>query len=109
MAKHVKAQKQKHVPQRTCIACRETGGKRGLIRLVRTDDGVVVDPSGKMPGRGAYLHRSVECWRIALEGNRIQQALRTKLSAANRQALAEYADELEVGDTEKETVDGSLR
>lgn len=70
---------------------------------MRTDDGIVVDPSGKMPGRGAYLHRNPECWRIALEGNRIQQALRTKLSAANREALARYADELAIDDADRES------
>ncbi len=106
MAKYVQAQKPKHVPQRTCIACREIGGKRGLIRLVRTDSGVVVDPSGKLPGRGAYLHPSRECWGIALEGNRIQQALRTKLSAENRRTLAEYAEKMEEGDADTEAVEG---
>ncbi len=104
MGKHVKAQKPKHVPQRTCIACRETGGKRALIRLVRTDDGVVVDPSGKLPGRGSYLHAIQDCWRIALDGNRIQQALRTKLRPENRQALADFAETLEKDLTTEEAI-----
>jgi uncharacterized protein len=78
------------VPQRTCIACRQIAGKRGLVRLVRTEVDVIVDPSGKMPGRGAYIHPSRECWAAALSGNRIQQALRTKLSEENRQTLADY-------------------
>ena len=80
MARGGKGQRTKHVPQRTCIACREVAGKRGLVRLVRTDEGIVVDETGKMPGRGAYLHPSRRCWATALEGNRVQQALRTKFS-----------------------------
>ena len=45
-------------PERTCVACRAKGGKRELIRVVRRPDGRVhSDPSGKAPGRGAYLHR----------------------------------------------------
>lgn len=94
MARRTKGPKAKHVPVRTCIACRETGGKRGLIRLVRTPDGVMVDPSSKMAGRGAYLHPNRECWLVALESNRIQQALRTKLSAEDRKALEDYASSL---------------
>src|SRR5688572_21393040 len=48
-----KGQRPKHVPQRTCVACREIDAKRGLIRLVRTPEGTVdVDPTGKRAGRG---------------------------------------------------------
>ena len=94
MSRHAKIQRQKHVPKRTCIACHTVGGKRGLIRLVRTDEGVRIDPSGKLPGRGAYVHPNLDCWMAALDGNRIQQALRTKLSVTDRQMLIEYSSGL---------------
>lgn len=83
--------RRKHVPQRTCIACREIAGKRGLIRLVRTPEGVQIDLTGKkLAGRGAYLHPQQRCWRQALENRRIEQALRTKLSAADRERLEAF-------------------
>jgi predicted RNA-binding protein YlxR (DUF448 family) len=106
MTRQPRGPRPKHVPQRTCIACREVGGKRGLVRLVRTggEEGgegtaggaptVVVDPSGKQAGRGAYLHPTRTCWEIGLKGSRIEQALRIKLTPANRQALQEYARSL---------------
>lgn len=81
----------RHVPQRTCVACRRVAGKRALIRLVRTETAVEVDPTGKHAGRGMYLHPNQQCWDAALKGGRIEQALRTKLNAANRQALRDYA------------------
>jgi predicted RNA-binding protein YlxR (DUF448 family) len=57
----------KHIPQRTCIGCREVEAKRTLMRIVRTPDGhVVADPTGKKAGRGAYLHKERECWEAAL-------------------------------------------
>lgn len=57
----------KHIPQRTCIGCREVEPKRELMRIVRTSDGhVVPDPTGKKAGRGAYLHKERECWEAAL-------------------------------------------
>jgi hypothetical protein len=57
---------------------------------VRSETGIEVDPTGKRAGRGAYLHPYQECWRAALRGNRLEAALRVKLSEENRQALAAY-------------------
>ena len=76
----------KKVPQRTCIACRTVGGKRGLMRLVRCQDGrVVVDETGRLPGRGAYLCRKLECWQ---EGtSRLEYSLKTKISPADKENL----------------------
>jgi predicted RNA-binding protein YlxR (DUF448 family) len=53
-----------------------------------------VDPSGKLAGRGMYLHQNRQCWQVALKGGRIEQALRTKLTAENRQALADFMQTL---------------
>jgi hypothetical protein len=44
------------------------------------------------------------CWAIVLRGNRIDQALHTKLSAQDRQALVEFMQTLP--ETDEETVDG---
>ncbi len=87
MAQKGRGVKAKHVPQRTCIACRKVAGKRSLMRLVRTEEGVVVDASGKLPGRGAYLHPYQSCWQAVLRGGRLEQALRTRISEENRQTL----------------------
>lgn len=87
----LKGVKLKYVPKRTCIACRKVEGKRSLVRIVRTDSGVEIDPSGKKAGRGAYLCATKQCWEAALRGNRLDQALRTKISAENRQSLLTYA------------------
>ncbi len=94
MAHKKRGLRRKHVPQRTCIACRKVEGKRALIRLVRTEDGVEIDLTGKKSGRGAYLHPVQECWWAMLEGNRLGSAMRTKLSAENRAGLVEFAQTL---------------
>jgi len=80
------ASKVKHIPQRTCVGCRTVLPKRTLIRLVRTADGVHVDPSGKASGRGAYLHDRRSCWDKALKGA-LAQALKIELSAVDRERL----------------------
>lgn len=91
MARPTQAQRTRHVPQRTCIACRQGAGKRALVRIVRTTTGVEIDPSGKKAGRGAYLHPNLPCWQAALSGNRLGQALRTTISPADRAMLTAFA------------------
>jgi predicted RNA-binding protein YlxR (DUF448 family) len=77
-----------HIPQRTCVVCREKKDKRLLTRIVRTpDSGVIVDPTGKRNGRGAYLCDEVVCWNSAVESRIIDQALQTELSNEERQEL----------------------
>lgn len=70
----------RRVPQRTCVGCHQVLAKRSLMRLVRTPNGIQLDPTGKMSGRGAYLHNQRSCWTRALKGP-LAAALRTQLGA----------------------------
>ena len=84
----------KKTPQRTCVACRTIGGKRGLLRIVRTPEGrVVLDPTGRLPGRGAYLCREVACLSAAIKGNQIEHILKIKLSPEDREVLKKSLDQ----------------
>ncbi len=80
-------------PQRTCIACRDTGDKRSLTRIVRTADGhVLLDGAGRSPGRGAYLCGRPQCWERALgRSDGLARALRASVSAEDRVALLAQA------------------
>jgi predicted RNA-binding protein YlxR (DUF448 family) len=92
----------KHIPQRTCVGCREVQAKRDLLRLVRSSDGgIVVDESGKTAGRGAYLCAKRGCWLKALgnaksssRGSSLSAALKASISDSDRCALLEYAAQL---------------
>ena len=84
-----KPRKGKHVPQRTCVGCREVHSKRSLIRVVRNPEGIFVDPTGKMAGRGAYLHEKRSCWVIGMQ-NALARALKTDLSEADKERLTEF-------------------
>ena len=83
----------KHIPQRTCVGCREVQGKRQLVRVVRQADGRVrLDETGKAPGRGAYMHANKECWQSALSGGRLAHALKLdRIEEADRAELQAYA------------------
>lgn len=85
-----KVVRQKHIPQRTCVGCREILPKRSLIRLVRSAQGVMVDPTGKIPGRGAYLHDRRSCWYKGLKGA-LSHALKTDLTEEERTRLLAFA------------------
>ncbi len=68
------------VPIRSCVACRISGDKRNLVRVVRTPSGeVVADRTGKMPGRGAYICPTAACLRRAVKEKRLSRALRTEI------------------------------
>ena len=81
-----KRTRRKHVPQRTCVGCREVLPKRELIRIVRSPDGVVIDPKGKISGRGAYLHDRRSCWERGLKGA-LANALKIELTDEDREKL----------------------
>ncbi|MBM4446077.1 MAG: YlxR family protein [Chloroflexi bacterium] len=82
------------MPERSCVACREKRGKKELIRLICSGGSVKIDNKGKEVGRGAYLCPIRECWEIGLKSNRLEYALRAKLTLENRQVLVEYGKSL---------------
>ena len=89
----------KHIPQRTCVGCRTILPKRSLLRLVRRPEGVQVDPTGKLAGRGAYLHNRRSCWEKGLKGP-LAHALKVTLTTADIQFLRQFIQTLpeEAGD-----------
>lgn len=81
----------KHIPQRTCVGCREVLPKRSLIRIVKGPQGVEVDPTGKAHGRGAYLHDQRSCWLRGIDGS-LDHALKTKLTDQDKADLRLYME-----------------
>jgi len=79
----------KHIPQRTCVGCHTVLPKQSLIRLVRQPEGVQIDPTGKLAGRGAYLHNRRSCWERGLKGP-LAHALKVDLMPADLERLREF-------------------
>ncbi len=82
-------QRVKHIPQRTCVGCRTVLPKRQLLRIVRRGNEVLVDPTGKLAGRGAYLHDRRSCWEVGLKGG-LARALKAELTAVDRERLEAF-------------------
>lgn len=76
--------KPKHIPIRTCVACRETDQKRELLRVVRLPDGTVeFDAKGKLSGRGAYVCASTECIQKTQKQKKFERSL--KVTACSKE------------------------
>lgn len=89
--------RQKHVPIRTCIACRRQRPKREMVRIVRSPEGHVhADTTGKAHGRGAYLCRERGCWERALEPSRgpLVHALKSPIGPEELAELRAFAQSL---------------
>ncbi|MDO4543022.1 MAG: YlxR family protein [Clostridia bacterium] len=66
----------KKIPMRMCVACRQMQPKKTLVRIVNTtEDGVIIDHTGKRNGRGAYLCHNVECLNRAIKTKALDRAL----------------------------------
>ena len=69
-------QAQRKTPIRKCLGCGNRFPKNELIRVLRTPEGeIVLDLVGKKNGRGAYMCKSVECFKKARKSRRIDSSL----------------------------------
>lgn len=84
----------KKEPVRRCVVCGEQKPKRELLRVVRTtNDEIVIDETGKMNGRGAYLCMSGTCRLNAQRKNRLKQALKTNIPEDFYEQLMRVSEE----------------
>ncbi|WP_082467554.1 YlxR family protein [Leifsonia sp. Leaf264] len=63
-------------PVRTCIGCRSRAPRSSLLRIVAGESELVVDETAVLPGRGAWLHPTDSCFRLALRKRAFGRALR---------------------------------
>ena len=71
----------KKLPQRTCIGCNEKKDKKDLIRIVKNKDNeILVDKTGKLNGRGAYICNNVECLEKLKKSKRLNKVFETNIS-----------------------------
>ena len=72
--------KQRKIPMRMCVGCREMKPKMELLRVVNPQDGDArIDRSGKAAGRGAYVCDNIECLKKAEKIRALDRALDTKI------------------------------
>ena len=85
----------KKQPVRRCTGCGEHFPKKELIRILRTPDGdIVIDDGGKKSGRGAYICKSLSCFKKARKQHRLETSLECSIPEEVYNRLEE---ELSVG------------
>ena len=68
--------KVKKIPLRTCVITREKLPKKDLLRIVHTPEGeVLVDETGKMNGRGAYIKKDIQVLEQARKKKTLERHL----------------------------------
>ena len=71
--------KKRKIPMRMCVVTREKWPKQDLIRVVNTSEGIIVDPSGKVNGHGAYLKKDLEVFEKAKKTKILNKVLGTEV------------------------------
>lgn len=70
--------------QRRCMACNTKKNKYDLIRIVKNKKGeILVDKTGKLNGRGAYICNNIECLEKVIKTNRISRVLKSDTEQKN--------------------------
>ena len=73
-------QKQRKIPQRQCVGCRNMKDKKALVRIVKTPEGeICVDATGKKSGRGAYICPDAQCLQKARKSRALERAFETAI------------------------------
>lgn len=81
------------------MGCQTVRTKKELVRVVRTPDGqVVVDVTGKKPGRGAYICPSRKCLEMARKAKRLERALEVEITQAVYEELMREVERLSPGE-----------
>lgn len=83
--------KKRKIPLRKSVVSGEMFPKKELLRITRSKEGEVsIDPSGRMPGRGAYLAIEPQEAQLAWDKRILDRVLETQLTDEFYQELLDY-------------------
>lgn len=69
----------KKIPLRQCVGCGEMKAKKELIRVIKNDEGVFLDASGRKNGRGAYICDDTDCLEKARKSKGLERSLKVAI------------------------------
>jgi predicted RNA-binding protein YlxR (DUF448 family) len=64
---------------RKCTGCNEMREKKSMMRVLKCEEGIVLDMTGKKNGRGAYLCKSEECFVKAVKNKGLERSLKVQI------------------------------
>lgn len=103
----------KKIPMRMCVGCREMKAKRELVRIVCARDSgeelhIAVDPTGKAPGRGAYICPNAECLERARKIHALERTFSAKIEDEVFTTLVKAIESAETARTKDDRSEGAL-
>ena len=69
----------KKIPLRQCVGCGEMKAKKELFRVIKNDEGVFLDASGRKNGRGAYICADTDCLEKARKSKGLERSLKVAI------------------------------
>lgn len=87
----------KKIPQRQCVGCRMMKNKKELIRILKTDEGIIIDDTGKKNGRGAYICSNAQCLKKAIENKGLERSFKMPVDKEVYDNLKGVFENIEAG------------
>lgn len=70
----------KKIPMRQCVGCGQMKSKKEMMRVLKTAEGnIVLDVTGKMNGRGAYLCKCIDCLKLAKKTKGLERSFKMNI------------------------------
>ncbi len=86
--------KNKKIPMRQCVGCKEMKNKREMMRVLKTAEGpIVIDTTGRKNGRGAYLCMTKECLVKARKNKGLERSFKMSIPDKVYEELEKEFDE----------------
>ncbi|MGH7451850.1 MAG: YlxR family protein [bacterium] len=80
-----------HIPERTCLACGRKAGKPDLLRIACNKAGnIAIDPQQQLPGRGAYVCRTLACGELLKKRKGLHHGFRRPVATEVYDQILQY-------------------
>ena len=84
---------EKHIPLRMCIVTRQMLPKSELIRIVKTDNGLIIDKTQKKSGLGFWISKDKEVINQAKKRKALNKILKGEVKSEFYEELEKCLDE----------------
>ena len=68
--------------------------KKAMMRVLKCEEGIILDTTGKKNGRGAYLCKSAECLKLAAKNRGLERSLKVQIPKEVYEALEKEFGEI---------------
>ena len=82
----------KKIPMRMCVVTREKLPKKDLLRIVKFNDTISVDLTGKQNGKGCYLKKDASVVEMARKNNVLNRIFECEVNDEIYDEILKYID-----------------